>query len=188
MATVQELRQRVRVDHEHAQADEGDGARRSARLRRAQERIEAMRSVRRPDARADGRHGARQRVGASLPLARSGATSASVAIVPVTGDRGLAGAFNAQILRRAIAALTRELERQGVEVHSGSSVGRKGASTLRFRRYERAQAAGPASATTRSTGTRRRSRTGSPSSTSNEDVDRVVLVSQPLRLARSSSA
>src|SRR5262249_61557292 len=53
---------------------------------------------------------------------------------PVTGDRGLAGAFNAQILRRA-TALSRELQAQSVEVR-WLPVGRKGISTLRFSRYE----------------------------------------------------
>jgi F-type H+-transporting ATPase subunit gamma len=57
-----------------------------------------------------------------------------VAIVPVTGDRGLAGAFNAQILRRSMA-LYRELQGQGVDVR-WLPVGRKGASTLRFSRFE----------------------------------------------------
>src|SRR5258708_11008101 len=57
-----------------------------------------------------------------------------VAIVVVTGDRGLAGPFNGQVLRRAF-----ELERS--ERAAGHEIawlvtGRKGASTLRFRRYE----------------------------------------------------
>jgi F-type H+-transporting ATPase subunit gamma len=57
-----------------------------------------------------------------------------VAFVVVTGDRGLAGPFNGQVLRRAF-----ELERQergeGREV-VWTVVGRKGASTLRFRRFQ----------------------------------------------------
>ena len=57
-----------------------------------------------------------------------------VALLVVTGDRGLAGPFNGQVLRRAF-----ELERQErAEGHEivWSVIGRKGASTLRFRRYE----------------------------------------------------
>src|SRR5689334_5080540 len=57
-----------------------------------------------------------------------------VAIVVVTGDRGLAGPFNGQVLRRAFE-LEREARGQGQEVAWLVS-GRKGASTLRFRRYE----------------------------------------------------
>jgi F-type H+-transporting ATPase subunit gamma len=57
-----------------------------------------------------------------------------VAIVPITGDRGLAGPFNSQILRRAFELGRRE-EAEGHRVRWLVS-GRKGASTLRFRRYE----------------------------------------------------
>jgi F-type H+-transporting ATPase subunit gamma len=57
-----------------------------------------------------------------------------VAIVPLTGDRGLAGPFNAQILRRAFAS-ERDYRRQGVEVRWLVG-GKKGLSTLRFRRYQ----------------------------------------------------
>ena len=69
-----------------------------------------------------------------LPLLQRRATVQTVAIVPLTGDRGLAGAFNAQILRRAFA-LERELRAEGVDVR-WLAVGKKGRSTLRFRRYE----------------------------------------------------
>ena len=86
-----------------------------------------------------------------------------VAVLVVTGDRGLAGPFNGQVLRRAF-----ELER--TERGEGHDIawlvaGRKGASTLRFRRYELDGAAGRASPTSRRTPTRRRSRTSSPSCT-----------------------
>jgi len=60
------------------------------------------------------------------------------AIVAITGDRGLAGAFNAQVLRHAFA-LDRTLRSEGVEVRWLVS-GRKGRSTLTFRRYEIDQA------------------------------------------------
>jgi F-type H+-transporting ATPase subunit gamma len=58
----------------------------------------------------------------------------TVAIVPITGDRGLAGPFNAQILRRAFE-LERRHRAEGHDIRWLVS-GRKGASTLRFRRYE----------------------------------------------------
>jgi F-type H+-transporting ATPase subunit gamma len=56
----------------------------------------------------------------------------------MTGDRGLAGAFNSQILRH-VFQLERRLRGEGVEVRWLVS-GRRGASTLRFRRYEVGQA------------------------------------------------
>jgi F-type H+-transporting ATPase subunit gamma len=62
----------------------------------------------------------------------------SAAILALTGDRGLAGAFNAQILRH-VFAVERQLRGEGTDVRWLVS-GRKGASTLRFRRYEVEQA------------------------------------------------
>ena len=62
----------------------------------------------------------------------------TVAILVLTGDRGLAGAFNAQVLRYAFG-LERSLAADGKQVRWLVS-GKKGASTLRFRRYELEQA------------------------------------------------
>jgi F-type H+-transporting ATPase subunit gamma len=73
-----------------------------------------------------------------LPLLQRREEERSVAILPLTGDRGLAGAFNAQVLRHAFA-LDRSLRAEGKRVRWLVS-GRKGASTLRFRRYEVLQA------------------------------------------------
>jgi F-type H+-transporting ATPase subunit gamma len=58
----------------------------------------------------------------------------TVAIVPLTGDRGLAGAFNANVLRQAFA-IERELKAEGKDV-KWLVAGKKGGSTLRFRGYE----------------------------------------------------
>jgi F-type H+-transporting ATPase subunit gamma len=105
----------------------------SARLRRAQERIEAMRPF--ADRMLELMAGT-ARASASvrgLPLLQRREIR-TVAIVPVTGDRGLAGAFNAQILRRSVA-LFRELKAEGHDVR-WLPVGRKGISTLRFSRFE----------------------------------------------------
>ena len=63
----------------------------------------------------------------------------TVAIVPLTGDRGLAGAFNAQILRRAFA-LERRAARARARTVRWLVAGKKGSSTLRFRGYELDQA------------------------------------------------
>lgn len=57
-----------------------------------------------------------------------------VAIVLVTGDRGLAGPFNGQVLRKGFD-LAREAQAAGQEV-AWLGVGRKGVSSLKFRRYE----------------------------------------------------
>jgi F-type H+-transporting ATPase subunit gamma len=72
-----------------------------------------------------------------LPLLERRETVSAVAIVPVTGDRGLAGAFNAQVLRRAFAEM-RDAQAAGQEVRFFTS-GKKAQSTVRFRRLTLAQ-------------------------------------------------
>ena len=105
----------------------------SARLRRAQERIEAMRPY--ADRMLELMSGTARASSSvrGLPLMQRREVR-SVAIVPVTGDRGLAGAFNAQVLRRAVA-VHRELQGQGLQTR-WLPVGRKGTSTLRFSRFQ----------------------------------------------------
>ncbi len=108
----------------------------SARLRRAQMRIEAMRPY--ADRMLELMAGTAQAAGAvRLPLLERRETVSTVAIVPVTGDRGLAGAFNAQILRRSFAEM-REAQAAGHEVRFFTS-GKKAQSTVRFRRLTLAQ-------------------------------------------------
>ena len=50
-----------------------------------------------------------------MPLLERRETCATVGIVPIVGDRGLAGAFTAQVLRRSFA-LMREAQAEGKEV------------------------------------------------------------------------
>ena len=103
----------------------------AARLRRAEQRIEHLR----PYARAI-RKMTRRTVEAvekipSMPLLEEHESEDKVGILLITGDRGLAGAFNSQILRegnrRALA-----LEEEGKEIVWYAS-GRRGVSSLEFR-------------------------------------------------------
>jgi F-type H+-transporting ATPase subunit gamma len=108
----------------------------SARLRRAQMRIEAMRPY--ADRMLELMAGTAQAAGAvRLPLLERRENVQTVAIVPVTGDRGLAGAFNAQVLRRAFAEM-REVQAAGQQVRFFTS-GKKAQSTVRFRRLDLGQ-------------------------------------------------
>jgi len=103
----------------------------SARLRRSQQRIESMRPY--ADRMLELMGGVSQAAGAvRLPLLERRETVTKLAIVPITADRGLAGGFNAQVIRRSLA-LMREAETAGQDV-LWFSTGRKAASTLRFRR------------------------------------------------------
>jgi F-type H+-transporting ATPase subunit gamma len=137
MASVQDLKRRVRSITNTRKLTRAMELVASARLRRAQSRIEAMRPY--ADRMLELMGGVAQAAGAvRLPLLERRETVQRVAIVPITGDRGLAGAFNAQVLRRAFA-LMREAESQGRQVVFYSA-GKKAQSTLRFRRLEVGQA------------------------------------------------
>ncbi len=108
----------------------------SARLRRSQVRIEAMRPF--ADRMLELMAGVSEAAGSvRLPLLERRETMATVGIVPITADRGLAGGFNAQVIRRSLA-LMREHRGEGREV-VWFSTGRKAASTLRFRRLSLTQ-------------------------------------------------
>src|SRR5215469_1973779 len=129
MASVQDLKRRVRSITNTRKLTRAMELVASARLRRAQMRIEALRPY--ADRMLELMGGVSQAAGAvRLPLLERRENIETVAIVPVTGDRGLAGAFNAQILRRSFA-LMREAQSAGQKVVFFSA-GKKAASTLRF--------------------------------------------------------
>jgi F-type H+-transporting ATPase subunit gamma len=107
----------------------------AARLRRAEQRI----AVLRPYADAIGRmtRQAAEAAGAEaqrLPLLRAHESETDVGLLLVTGDRGLAGGFNSQIVR-AGARLSTELSEQGRHVN-WYATGRRGVSSLTFRGNE----------------------------------------------------
>jgi len=136
LASTQDLKRRVRSITNTRKVTKAMELVASARLRRSQMRIEAMRPY--ADRMGELMAGVSQAAGAvRLPLLERRENVERVAIVPVTADRGLAGGFNAQVIRRALA-LMRELQASGQEV-VWFSTGRKAASTLRFRRLNVAQ-------------------------------------------------
>jgi F-type H+-transporting ATPase subunit gamma len=137
MATVQDLKRRIRSIRNTRKITKAMELVASARLRRAQARIEAMRPYadRMMELMVGTARASTSLRGLALLQRREVQTAA---IVPLTGDRGLAGAFNAQVLRRAFA-LERQLRSEGVEVR-WLVAGKKGRSSLRFRRYELEQA------------------------------------------------
>jgi F-type H+-transporting ATPase subunit gamma len=106
----------------------------AARLRRAEQRIEELRPY------ADAiRRMTRRAVEAaesipSLPLLEEHESVGNVGLLLVTGDRGLAGAFNSQIIR-AGNRRNRELSQDGKDVRWYAS-GRRGVSSVQFRGLE----------------------------------------------------
>jgi F-type H+-transporting ATPase subunit gamma len=137
MESVQDLRRRIRSVTNTRKITKAMELVASARLRRAQARIEAMRPF--ADRMMELMMGTARAATSvhGLPLLQRREVR-TVAILPLTGDRGLAGGFNAQVLRRAFA-LDRALRGDGVAVRWLVS-GRKGASSLRFRGYALDQA------------------------------------------------
>ena len=137
MASVQDLRRRIRSVRNTRKITKAFELVASARLRRAQARIEAMRPY--ADRMLELMVGTSRAASSvhGLPLLQR-RDERTIAIVPLTGDRGLAGPFNSQILRHAFA-LDRTLRGDGKEVR-WLVAGRKGASTLRFRGYQLDQA------------------------------------------------
>jgi F-type H+-transporting ATPase subunit gamma len=133
MASTQDLKRRVRSVQNTRKITKAMELVASARLRRAQARIETMRPY--ADKMLELMSGvARASVSTQrLPLLQRREPQ-TTAILALTGDRGLAGAFNSQIVRRAFA-LGRELEAEGQKIRWLVS-GKKGRSTLRFRGYD----------------------------------------------------
>ena len=107
----------------------------AARLRRAEQRIADLRpyaqALRRMTRRVAEAAGVEAR---NLPVLQEHDAQGRVGILLITGDRGLAGGFNSQIIRAGI-------EQQRVENAASrqvefSVVGRRGASSMRFRGEE----------------------------------------------------
>jgi F-type H+-transporting ATPase subunit gamma len=106
----------------------------AARLRRAEQRIEHLRpyadAIRRMTSRASQ---AAENI-PNLPILQEKENVSTVGILLVTGDRGLAGPFNSQIMRAGNRRAA-ELRGDGEEVLWYAS-GRRGVSSLEFRQLE----------------------------------------------------
>jgi len=133
MATQQEIARRIRSVRNTGKITKAMELVAASRLRRAQARIEGLRpyadrlqqltvEVAAVTSRAHGQ-----------PLLEKRDVK-GVAVLALTADRGLAGAFNANVIRRSLGVAA-EQRGQGREVH-WLAVGRKGGSSLRFRGQE----------------------------------------------------
>ena len=106
----------------------------AARLRRAEQRIEQLRpyadAIRRMTARASQ---AAENI-PNLPILQEKESVERVGILLITGDRGLAGPFNSQIVRAGNRRAA-ELRSEG-KTALWYAVGRRGVSSLEFRQLE----------------------------------------------------
>jgi F-type H+-transporting ATPase subunit gamma len=105
----------------------------AARLRRAEQRIAALRpyagAIRRMTRQAAEAAGSEI---SGLPVLQEHDSTDNVAVLLVTGDRGLAGAFNSQIIRAGLRTAV-EAEHDGREAVFYAA-GRRGVGTLAFRK------------------------------------------------------
>jgi F-type H+-transporting ATPase subunit gamma len=131
MATQQDIKRRISSVNNTKKITKAMELVAGSRLRRAQARIESLRPYadRMQQLVVDVAGNAGHMTDQPLLARREVKT---VAVVALTGDRGLAGAFNANVVRRALE-IAREQRAAGNEV-VWLVVGRRGASTLRFRR------------------------------------------------------
>ncbi len=107
----------------------------AARLRRAEQRIAALRpyaeAIRRMTRQAAQAAGAEA---SSLPLLGEREDQSSVGLLLITGDRGLAGGFNSQVIRGGVR-LGSDLQEEGKQA-VWYAAGRRGVSSLEFRGRE----------------------------------------------------
>jgi F-type H+-transporting ATPase subunit gamma len=107
----------------------------AARLRRAEQRIEALRPY--ADALRRMTRQAAQAAGAEasrLPILVEHDSTTNVGLLLVTGDRGLAGGFNSQIIRASVRVAD-EYAESGLQT-AWYATGRRGVSSLSFRGHE----------------------------------------------------
>ena len=130
MATQQDIKRRIRFARNVEKITKAMELVAASRLRRAQARIEALRPY------ADRMQALTVEVAAATSRAHDQPLLArrevsTIAVIALTADRGLAGGFNANVVRRSVEVATRE-RGEGHEV-VWLTVGRRGTSTLRFR-------------------------------------------------------
>jgi F-type H+-transporting ATPase subunit gamma len=133
LAGQQDIRRRIRFAQNVEKITKAMELVAASRLRRAQARIEALRPY------ADRMQALTVEVAAATSRAHDQPLLArrdvsTVAVVTLSADRGLAGGFNANVVRRSIELAARE-RGEGHDV-IWLTVGRRGTATLRFRGQE----------------------------------------------------
>ena len=135
MASQQDIRRRITSVQNTRKITKAMEMVAAARLRRAAQRIESTRPYADNMLEFIGGFARYLQADVSMsPLVREHAEVKTVTIIPVTADRGMCGAFNSNVVRRAIERY-REYESQGKNIHL-VPVGRKGIGTLRFQGFK----------------------------------------------------
>src|SRR5512134_824870 len=133
MPSLKDIRRRISTVKKTQQITRAMRMVSAAKLRRAQNAIEAARPY--ADRMAETlREVAASGAGAEQPLLMEREQVRRVDVVVVTSDRGLCGAFNSNVLKRAEAAIVARTA--GVERITLIPIGRKSAEFLRRRRAD----------------------------------------------------
>ena len=136
MSSVKDIRQRIGSGKNVRKITRAMEMVAAARLRRAEQRIEALRpyadAIRTMTRRASE---AAENI-PNLPILQEREDITKVGLLLVTGDRGLAGPFNSQIVR-AGNRRNAELRGESKEI-LWYAAGRRGVSSLQFRKFEMA--------------------------------------------------
>jgi F-type H+-transporting ATPase subunit gamma len=131
MATLKEIRSRIASVKNIRKITRAMEMVAAARLRRAEQRIRALRPYAEALRRMTRRASEAAESIPSLPILQEREQVSRVGLLLVTGDRGLAGPFNSQIIRAGNRRAS-ELDREGAQV-SWYASGRRGVSSLEFR-------------------------------------------------------
>ena len=137
MASQQDIKRRIRSVRNTRKVTKAMELVSGAKLRRAQLRIEALRPFADAMAEMIGEAAGRTHI-QGQPLLDPRDDPKNVAILLLTGDRGLAGGFNGSAVRRAVEE-ARAAQAAGLGVR-WLVIGRKGAGTVRFRGFTVEQA------------------------------------------------
>jgi F-type H+-transporting ATPase subunit gamma len=135
MAKARELKGRIRSVQNTRKITRTMEMVATSKLKRAQDRVGAARPYADQLQEVIGRL-LTPELAARYPLLRQPETVERAAVVMLTANRGLAGAFNANLIRETRGLLTR-LRAEGVQVEF-HAVGKKGISFFRFQREEMA--------------------------------------------------
>lgn len=133
MANLRDIKRRITSVHSTRQITRTMEMVATAKIKKAQERIESARPYAMSMMEVLG-NVARNAKGAEHPLLLEHEERRRVAVIAVTGDRGLAGAFNSNILRMT-ERFIREQQGAGVEVDL-LAVGKKAGGYFRYRGIE----------------------------------------------------
>ena len=132
MASLRDIRRRIASVQNTRKITKAMEMVAAAKLRRSQQRIEALRPYAGDMIEMMTDLATYSEESLNFALMKERPEVRTVAVVAVTGDRGLAGAFNANVVRKALEIERGLREDGGVETRI-VAVGRKGIGTLSFR-------------------------------------------------------